>query len=76
MQRHIQQYPRCTSVCGQMSGVNLLPAHFDKNYPPAKSSKKKTDHLIKQVLLKGCCVIDCTQVFVFTYLLTLESTFR
>lgn len=47
MQRHIQQYPSCPFVCGQIAGVNLLPPNFDENHPSVKLLKK-TDEVVRK----------------------------
>lgn len=47
MQRHIQQYPSCPFVCGQIAGMNLLPPDFDENHPSIKLLKK-TDEVVRR----------------------------
>ena len=32
MQKHIERYPSCPFVCGQISGVNLIPPTLDNNH--------------------------------------------
>ena len=48
MQRHIQEYPRCPFVCGQIAGLNLLPPDSDENHPSVKLLKK-TDEVVRKV---------------------------
>jgi len=47
MQKHIQKYPGCPFVCGQIAGVNLLPPNFDENHPSVKLLKK-TDEVVRK----------------------------
>ena len=47
MQKHIQQFPNCPFVCGQIAGVNLLPPVFDENHPSIKLLMK-TDEVVRR----------------------------
>ena len=47
MQKHIQQFPKCPFVCGQIAGVNLLPPVFDENHPSIKLLMK-TDEVVRK----------------------------
>ena len=47
MQKHIQQFPKCPFVCGQIAGVNLLPPVFDENHPSIKLLMK-TDKVVRR----------------------------
>jgi len=47
MQRHIQRYPSCPFVCGQIAGVNLLPPNLDDDHPTIRLMKR-VDEVIAQ----------------------------
>merc|ERR1719383_541514 len=47
MQRHMQRYPSCPFVCGQIVGVNLLPPNLDDDHPTIRLMKR-VDEVIAQ----------------------------
>ena len=48
MQRHIECFPSCPFLAGQMIGVSLVSPHFDESHPSAQLLKK-TDEVVKKV---------------------------
>jgi len=47
MQKHIQRYPNCPFVCGQIAGVNLSPPNLDDDHPTIRLMKR-VDEVIKK----------------------------
>ena len=54
MQKHIQRYPNCPFVGGQIAGVNLSPANLDDDHPTIQLMKH-VDDVIKKV---SYCLVD------------------
>ena len=48
MQKHIQRYPNCPFVCGQIAGVNLSPPNLYDEHPTIRLMKR-VDEVIKKV---------------------------
>ena len=53
MQKHIQRYPSCPYVCGQIAGVNLMPPTLDDDHATI-CLMKRVDEVIKKVSLLSC----------------------
>ena len=53
MQKHIQRYPSCPFVCGQIAGVNLLPPALDDDHPTIRLMKR-VDEVVKKVSRLSC----------------------
>ena len=50
MQKHIQRFPNCPFVGGQIAGVNLSPPNLDDDHPTIRLMKH-VDKVIKKVSL-------------------------
>ena len=48
IQRHVQLYPNCPFVCGQIVGVNMSPPNMDDDHPIIQLMKQ-VDEVIKKV---------------------------
>ena len=59
MQKHIQWYPNCPFVGGQIAGVNLSPPNLDNDHPTIQLMKN-VDKIIKKVSHCFCLVDDKT----------------
>jgi len=47
MQKHIQRFPSCPFVCGQIAGVNLTPPNLDDDHPTIRLMKR-VDEVVKK----------------------------
>ena len=57
MQKHIQRYPSCPFVCGQIAGVNLMPPALDDDHPTIRLMKR-VDEVIKKVSLLSRLIVS------------------
>ena len=47
MQKHLERYPSCPFVCGQISGVNLMPPTLDDNHSTLRLMNRE-DEVVKR----------------------------
>ena len=47
MQKHIERYPNCPFVCGQISGINLMPPVLDDGHPTIQLMKRVDEVVVR-----------------------------